>query len=98
MAPIPPWACTTDPAAPTGLPDSVTLLVPMESETYPNVLPIFPLAAPLLLPGTVVPLMASEERYRNLLDDALAADGYVALLQPLCHEPADAGEPGAGPA
>ena len=30
----------------------------MDFETFPAVLPIFPLAAPLLLPGTVVPLVA----------------------------------------
>jgi uncharacterized protein len=59
-------------------------------ETFPTVLPIFPLAAPLLLPGTVVPLVASEERYRNLLDDALAADGYVGILQPMVGDAAHA--------
>ncbi len=65
----------------------------MDSDTFPAVLPIFPLAAPLLLPGTVVPLVASEERYRNLLDDALAADGYVGILQPV-EEESTAGEIG----
>jgi uncharacterized protein len=70
----------------------------MDSATFPTVLPIFPLAAPLLLPGTVVPLMASEERYRNLLDDALAAGGYVGILQPVFGEAAEVGLPGAGPA
>jgi uncharacterized protein len=68
----------------------------MDSETFPIVLPIFPLAAPLLLPGTVVPLMASEERYRNLLNDALAADGYVGILQPVSGEDAEVGLPGPG--
>jgi Lon protease-like protein len=71
----------------------------MELETFPGLLPIFPLAAPLLLPGTVVPLIASEERYRNLLDDALATDGYVGILQPV-EEEWEAGEiglPGQGP-
>jgi Lon protease-like protein len=71
----------------------------MDSDTFPALLPIFPLAAPLLLPGTVVPLVASEERYRNLLDDALAMDGYVGILQPV-EEKAAAGEiglPGEGP-
>ena len=70
----------------------------MNSETFPALLPIFPLAAPLLLPGTVVPLIASEERYRNLLDDALAADGYVGILQPVEEEWAagEVGLPGEG--
>jgi Lon protease-like protein len=72
----------------------------MSSEAFPALLPIFPLAAPLLLPGTVVPLIASEERYRNLLDDALAADGYVGILQPIEEEWAagEVGLPGEGPA
>ncbi|HEV7516192.1 MAG TPA: LON peptidase substrate-binding domain-containing protein [Thermoanaerobaculia bacterium] len=72
----------------------------MDFETFPAVLPIFPLAAPLLLPGTVVPLVASDERYRNLLDDALAGDGYVGILQPVEEEWAasEVGLPGEGPA
>lgn len=58
-------------------------------QPLPDVLPVFPLAEPLLLPGTVVPLVADERRYRDLLADALAADDYVAVIQPM--EPA-AGE------
>jgi Lon protease-like protein len=42
--------------------------------------------------------MASEERYRNLLDDALATDNYVGILQPIFGEPAEVGVPGLGPA
>ena len=49
----------------------------------PLVAPVFPLAEPLLLPGTVVPLEAGEPRYRELLEDAMARDGYVAVLQPV---------------
>jgi Lon protease-like protein len=49
----------------------------------PMVAPVFPLPEPLLLPGTVVPLEAGEPRYRELLEDALARDGYVAVLQPV---------------
>jgi hypothetical protein len=70
----------------------------MELENFPTVLPIFPLAAPLLLPGTVVPLLASAERYRNLLDDTLEGDGYVGVLQPIFGEAAEVGLPGEGPA
>jgi Lon protease-like protein len=71
----------------------------VDSATLPALLPIFPLAAPLLLPGTVVPLVASEERYRNLLDDAMLADGYVGVLQPMAEEwEAEVGLPGEGPA
>jgi Lon protease-like protein len=70
----------------------------VDGETLPSSLPIFPLGAPLLLPGTVVPLVASEERYKNLLDDALAGDGYVGILQPVEEEwAAEVGLPGGGP-
>lgn len=56
----------------------------------PFIAPVFPLAEPLLLPGTVVPLEAGEPRYRELLEHALARDGYVAVLQPVeWHEPGD---------
>jgi len=70
----------------------------MDSEIFPTVLPIFPLAAPLLLPGTVVPLLAGDERYRNLLDDALSSDSYVGVLQPIFGEVGEIGLPGEGPA
>jgi Lon protease-like protein len=49
----------------------------------PKVLPLYPLDQPLLLPGTVVPFAAETEGDRNLVDDALAADRYVAIVQPL---------------
>jgi Lon protease-like protein len=49
----------------------------------PKVLPLFPLDQPLLLPGTVVPFAAESDGDRNLVDDAMAADRYVAIVQPL---------------
>lgn len=49
----------------------------------PDVVRVFPLREPLLLPGTVVPLLAEEARYRDLLADALAHDEYVAVIQPI---------------
>lgn len=49
----------------------------------PTVLPLFPLDQPLLLPGTVVPFAAESPGDRNLVDDAMAADRYVAIVQPL---------------
>jgi Lon protease-like protein len=56
---------------------------PVKPEEMPTVLPLFPLDQPLLLPGTVVPFAAETEGDRNLVDDALAADRYVAIVQPL---------------
>lgn len=54
-----------------------------KAEEMPTVLPLFPLDQPLLLPGTVVPFAAESPGDRNLVDDALAADRYVAIVQPL---------------
>jgi uncharacterized protein len=55
----------------------------MKIQDLPSIVPVFPLEAPLLLPGTVVPFVASEPRYVQLVEDALAADGYVGILQPM---------------
>jgi Lon protease-like protein len=52
-------------------------------EELPTILPLFSLEQPLLLPGTVVPFAATSEGERNLVDDAMAAEGYVAIVQPI---------------
>jgi hypothetical protein len=56
---------------------------PVKPEEMPTVLPLFPLDQPLLLPGTVVPFAAETAGDRNLVDDAIAADRYVGIVQPL---------------
>jgi Lon protease-like protein len=56
-----------------------SLLLP---EDFPTILPVYPLLAPLLLPGTVVPIVADEPRYQRLVADVLEGDGFVAILQP----------------
>lgn len=48
----------------------------------PEILPVFPLTGVLLLPGTTLPLHIFEQRYRNMIDDALAADGVFGMIQP----------------
>jgi Lon protease-like protein len=55
----------------------------VKPEALPTVLPLFPLEQPLLLPGTVVPFAAAELGERNLVDDAMAGEGYVAIIQPI---------------
>jgi hypothetical protein len=55
----------------------------VKPEELPTTLPLFPLEQPLLLPGTVVPFAATEPGERNLVDDALETDRYVAIVQPL---------------
>jgi Lon protease-like protein len=55
----------------------------VKPQELPTDLPLFPLEQPLLLPGTVVPFLASGSQGRNLVDDAMAGDRYVAVVQPL---------------
>lgn len=62
----------------------------MKAEELPPVVPVFPLPAPLLLPGTVVRLVASEPWQRRLLEDAIAADSHVAVIQPIDPDAEDA--------
>jgi uncharacterized protein len=49
----------------------------------PETLPVFPLTGVLLLPGTVLPLHVFEPRYRNMVEDALAADKIIGMIQPV---------------
>lgn len=44
-------------------------------------LKVFPLPSVVLLPGTAAPLHIFEPRYRELVKDALATDGLVAMAQ-----------------
>ncbi|MDA8018524.1 MAG: LON peptidase substrate-binding domain-containing protein [Thermoanaerobaculia bacterium] len=55
----------------------------------PRILPIFPLTGVLLLPGGRLPLYIFEPRYCNLLDDVLAGDRCMGLVQPVAADPAD---------
>ena len=48
----------------------------------PAVLPVFPLAGVLLLPGGHLPLHIFEPRYRNMTRDALAGDRVIGMVQP----------------
>ena len=48
----------------------------------PDIVPIFPLQGVLLLPRTPLPLHIFEPRYRAMTRDALAGDGYIAMIQP----------------
>lgn len=49
----------------------------------PEILPIFPLTGVLLLPGSLLPLHIFEQRYKNLVSDALAGERYLGMVQPL---------------
>lgn len=50
----------------------------MEEQT----LPVFPLTGTLLLPGTYLPLNIFEERYLNMVRDALEGDRRIGMIQP----------------
>src|SRR6185436_12775176 len=52
-------------------------------ENPPPVLPVFPLTASLLLPGTLLPLNIFEPRYRNMVADALGEGMHIGMIQPV---------------
>ena len=53
-----------------------------ESVSLPEILSVFPLTGVLLLPGTRLPLHIFEPRYRNMVQDALEAEGVFGMIQP----------------
>jgi Lon protease-like protein len=59
-------------------------------DKLPATLPIFPLAGVLLLPRGILPLNIFEPRYLNMIEDALAADRMIGMIQP-CKNGAGAG-------
>lgn len=66
--------------------------------TIPNILPIFPLTGALLLPGGRLPLHIFEPRYRNMVEDALAEESYIGMIQPFSTVPVtyhEGGDPNA---
>ncbi len=48
----------------------------------PEVLPVFPLSSALLLPGCRLPLRIFEPRYQQMVEDALAGDRLIGMIQP----------------
>jgi Lon protease-like protein len=48
----------------------------------PGVIPIFPLAGALLLPRRPLPLSIFEPRYLAMVDDALAGERLIGMIQP----------------
>jgi uncharacterized protein len=47
----------------------------------PQVIPVFPLDGVLLLPGAELPLQIFEPRYLNMVDDVMAGDRIIGLIQ-----------------
>ncbi len=51
-------------------------------EHLPSTVPVFPLTGALLLPRRELPLNIFEPRYLEMVDDALAGDRMIGLIQP----------------
>jgi Lon protease-like protein len=47
----------------------------------PQLIPVFPLDGALLLPGGDLPLQIFEPRYMNMVDDAMAGDRVIGMIQ-----------------
>lgn len=56
-------------------------------EAIPERFPVFPLTGALLLPGGRLPLHIFEERYRNMVEDSLATDRVIGVIQPFRGKP-----------
>jgi Lon protease-like protein len=54
-------------------------------DDLPRIIPVFPLAGALLLPRSNLPLNIFEPRYLNMIDDALASDRLIGMIQPDPH-------------
>ncbi|MEW9806436.1 LON peptidase substrate-binding domain-containing protein [Mesorhizobium marinum] len=48
----------------------------------PSAIPVFPLPAALLLPGARMPLNIFEPRYLQMVDQAMAGDRIIGMIQP----------------
>ena len=51
------------------------------TEDLPQVIPVFPLDGALLLPGGDLPLQIFEPRYLNMVDDVMAGDRIIGMIQ-----------------
>ncbi len=54
---------------------------PLRAEDLPQVIPLFPLDGALVLPHATRPFNIFEPRYLNLLDDVMAAERIIGMIQ-----------------
>jgi Lon protease-like protein len=54
----------------------------VKAADLPQVIPVFPLPGAILLPRGQLPLNIFEPRYLNMIDDAMAGDRVLGLIQP----------------
>lgn len=69
----------------------------MGDDGFPAVLPVYPLKKTLLLPGTLISLVARQEVERRIVDEALAGENLLGLIQPMETDPGGSEEPPPGP-
>jgi len=70
----------------------------MAEPPCPEVIPVFPLTGVVLLPGNWLPLNVFEPRYRAMVEDAMAGERHIGMIQPVEARPADAPDPEEPPA
>lgn len=52
-----------------------------KTEDLPQVMPVFPLDGAVVLPGGALPLQIFEPRYLNMIDDVMAGDRLIGMVQ-----------------
>ena len=55
---------------------------PEQLRNFTGHVPLFPLPDAVLFPNALLPLMIFEPRYRQMVTDALAGDGLIAMPLP----------------
>ena len=65
-------------------------IVPSSIADLPETVPVFPLQGALLLPRGKLPLNIFEPRYLAMVDDALASDRIIGMIQPQVKEKTEA--------
>lgn len=54
----------------------------VKATDLPQVIPVFPLPGSIILPRGQLPLNIFEPRYLNMIDDAMAGDRIIGMIQP----------------
>ena len=54
----------------------------MKKENFPNKIPIFPLSSAIFFPKTILPLNIFEDRYIQLVNDAMKENRMFGMVQP----------------
>lgn len=55
----------------------------VRTSELPQVVPVFPVGGAILLPRGQLPLNVFEPRYLNMVDDAMAGDRIIGMVQPM---------------